>query len=36
VSQFVSDVKLLKSDPDNQILVAAITAPAAPYTVHWA
>jgi hypothetical protein len=36
VSQFVSDIKQLKSDPDNQILVAAITAPAAPYTVRWA
>jgi hypothetical protein len=35
VSQFISDVKSLKPDPDNQILVAAITAPAAPYTVEW-
>ncbi|HLK91431.1 MAG TPA: hypothetical protein VKZ18_16150 [Polyangia bacterium] len=35
VSQFISDVKALKPDPDNQILVAAITAPAAPYTVAW-
>ncbi len=35
VSQFVSDIKALKSDPDSQILVAAITAPAAPYTVQW-
>jgi len=35
VSQFVSDIKQLKSDPDHQILVAAITAPAAPYTVEW-
>jgi hypothetical protein len=35
VSQFVSDIKALKSDPDNQILVAAIAAPAAPYTVTW-
>jgi hypothetical protein len=35
VSQFVSDIKALKSDPDNQILVAAIAAPAAPYTVAW-
>ena len=35
VSQFVKDIKALKTDPDNQILVAAITAPAAPYTVAW-
>jgi hypothetical protein len=35
VSQFVSDIKSLKPDPDNQILVAAITAPATPYTVAW-
>jgi len=35
VSQFVSDVKKLKSLPDDQILVAAITAPASPYTVAW-
>ncbi|HSY39336.1 MAG TPA: hypothetical protein VLA79_07400 [Polyangia bacterium] len=36
VSQFVSDIKALKSDPDSQILVAAIAAPAAPYAVTWA
>jgi hypothetical protein len=35
VSRFVSDIKALKPDPDNQILVAAITAPATPYTVAW-
>jgi hypothetical protein len=35
VSQFVREIKALKSDPDNQILVAAITAPAAPYAVEW-
>ena len=35
VSQFVSDIKALKTDPDNQILVAAITAPASPYTVAY-
>jgi hypothetical protein len=35
VSQFVNDIKSLKPDPDNQILVAAITAPATPYTVAW-
>jgi hypothetical protein len=35
VSQFISDIKLLKTDPDNQILVAGIIAPAAPYAVEW-
>jgi hypothetical protein len=35
VSQFISDIRSLKADPDNQILVAAISAPAAPYTVAW-
>jgi hypothetical protein len=35
VSRFVSDIKALKTDPDNQIFVAAITAPAAPYGVVW-
>ncbi len=35
VTQFVNDIKRLKSDPDNQILVAAITGPAAPYAVEW-
>jgi hypothetical protein len=36
VSQFVQDIKNLKpSDPENSILVAAITAPATPYTVAW-
>jgi len=35
VSQFVSDIKALKADPDNQILVAAIAAPPTPYTVAW-
>ena len=35
VSRFVSDIKALKTDPDNQILVATIAAPAAPYTVTW-
>jgi hypothetical protein len=36
VSKFVSDIKALKPDPDNQIIVAAIAGPAAPYTVLWA
>jgi hypothetical protein len=36
VSQFISDIKALKpTDADNQILVAAISAPATPYTVAW-
>jgi hypothetical protein len=35
VSQFVDDIKGLKRDPDNQIIVAAIAAPATPYTVAW-
>jgi hypothetical protein len=35
VQQFVDDIKALKPDPDNQILVAAITAPPDPYTVAW-
>jgi len=35
VQTFINDIKKLKTDPDNQILVAAITAPAAPYGVAW-
>jgi hypothetical protein len=35
VSQFISDIKALKTDADNQILVAAIAAPVTPYTVAW-
>ncbi len=36
VSKFVSDIKALKpADPDNDIFVAAITAPPAPYSVEW-
>ena len=35
VQNFIDDIKRLKPDPDNQILVAAITAPVAPYTVAW-
>ncbi len=35
VSQFINDIKSLKPDPDNQIIVAAIAGPAAPYTVAW-
>jgi len=35
VSKFVSDIKALKPDPDNQILIGEIIAPAAPYGVGW-
>lgn len=35
VSKFINDIRALKVDPDNQILVAAIAAPAAPYGVVW-
>jgi hypothetical protein len=35
VSKFVADIKALKPDPDHQILVGEIIAPAAPYAVEW-
>jgi hypothetical protein len=35
VKQFIMDIKALKQTPDDQILVAAIAAPATPYTVEW-
>jgi hypothetical protein len=35
VSTFVQHIKALKSDPANQILVAAVTGPVTPYTVDW-
>jgi hypothetical protein len=35
VAKFVSDIKALKPDPDKQIVVASIAAPATPYTVEW-
>ncbi len=35
VSTLVSEIKALKSDPDNQIIVASISAPPTPYTVAW-
>jgi hypothetical protein len=35
VSQFVADLRALKADPDNQIVVAAIAAPTSPYSVAW-
>jgi hypothetical protein len=35
VAKFVSDIKALKPEPDKQIIVASIAAPATPYTVAW-
>jgi len=35
VQKFIDDIRGLKHDPDNQILVAAISAPTAPYAVAW-
>jgi hypothetical protein len=35
VSQLVSDIKKLKEDPANQILVGGIIAPTTPYGVEW-
>jgi len=35
VTNFVADIKALKKNPDSQIMVAAIVAPATPYTVNW-
>ncbi|HEY6475861.1 MAG TPA: hypothetical protein VI456_04715 [Polyangia bacterium] len=35
VAKFVSDIRALKPDPDNQIVVSAIIAPPTPYTVSW-
>jgi hypothetical protein len=35
VSQFVADIRALKPDPDEQILVAAIVSPPSPYSVAW-
>ncbi len=35
VSQFVNDIRKLKSDPDGKIFVAAIAAPPDPYGVAW-
>jgi hypothetical protein len=35
VSKFVEDIKALKPDPDNQILIGGIIAPAKPYGVGW-
>jgi hypothetical protein len=35
VKSFVSGIRSLKADPDNQIIVGAIVAPATPYTVNF-
>ena len=35
VSKFVSDIKALKPDPDNQIAVSGIIAPATPVEIGW-
>jgi hypothetical protein len=35
VTNFVSGIRALKADPDNQIVVGAIVAPPTPYTVAW-
>ncbi len=35
VSAFIQQIKALKVDPDNQILVAAIAPPPDPYSVQW-
>jgi hypothetical protein len=35
VTQFVSDIKSLKPDPDNQIIVSGIIGPTTPYSVAW-
>jgi hypothetical protein len=35
VSKFVSDIKALKLDPDNQIAVSGIIAPAEPVEIGW-
>lgn len=35
VDTFVQEIKALKADPDNQIVVAAITGPVTPYAVEW-
>jgi hypothetical protein len=35
VAETAARIKGLKRDPDNQIMIAAITGPEAPYTVRW-
>jgi len=35
VAETAARIKALKADPENQVMVAAITGPEAPYTVEW-
>jgi hypothetical protein len=35
VSKFVSEIKSLKEDPDNRILISGIVGPSSPYAVAW-
>jgi len=35
VSTFISEIKSLKQDPDNRILVSGIVGPPSPYAVEW-
>ncbi len=35
ISKIVADIKSLKPDPENQILVSAIIGPPSPYAVQW-
>ena len=35
VSKFVSDIKALKTDPDNQILLSGIIGPPTPFEIGW-
>jgi hypothetical protein len=35
LSKVIADIRALKPDPDNQIIVGAVIAPAVPYTVQW-
>ena len=36
IAKFVADIKSLKPDPDNQILISGIVGPPSPYVVQWA
>ena len=35
VAETAAQIKALKPDPANQIVMAAITGPKGPYQVHW-
>jgi len=35
VSKLIADIKALKADPENQILVSTVVGPATPYAVEW-